>query len=74
MSRGMKKFLDRVIVMLVIFGTIVAVALGLYIIGRILLPEMSLTAPGYGTWFWATLWSAVFGSALWWFYNRCKFG
>ena len=30
-----------------------------YIIGRILLPEMGLTAPRYAVWFWVTLVYAV---------------
>jgi hypothetical protein len=34
---------------------IMAASAGSYIAGRIVLPEMGLVAPGYGTWFWATL-------------------
>lgn len=34
-------------------------ALIAYIIGRVLLPEMGLVAPGYWTWFWVSLWMMV---------------
>jgi len=33
-----------------------------YIIGRILFPEMGLTAPGYWTWFWVTFFAMVAGA------------
>lgn len=35
-----------------------------YIVGRILLPAMGLTAPGFWVWFWAVFWLLVFATAI----------
>lgn len=40
-------------------------ALGEYVCGRILLPEVGLTAPQYWTWFWFMFFAMVFSSPLW---------
>lgn len=47
------KKMDKIILAILI--GILGIPLVVYIIGRILLPEMGLTAPGYWAWFWASL-------------------
>lgn len=42
-----------------IIGLIFLAALFEYIVGRILLPEMGLTAPDYWTWFWTSFMIAL---------------
>lgn len=41
-------------------GLVFSTALGEYIVGRILLPEVGLTAPHYWTWFLVTTVAVVF--------------
>lgn len=39
----------------------VATVTGEYVGGRVILPEVGLTAPGWWTWFWFTSWASIFG-------------
>jgi len=68
-SRKWEKFLAQVVVVVVILGTIIFGALGLYINGRIILPEMGLIAPGYWSWFWVMFFGLGFGMAIKWVYS-----
>lgn len=52
---------DRLVLLgVVLVGWLVG-ALAEYVGGRVLLPAMGLTAPGYWTWLWFTFWVIVFG-------------
>lgn len=39
-------------------------SLGAYIGGRVILPAMGLTAPGFWAWFWFVMWAAGFGTVV----------
>lgn len=36
-----------------------------YVGGRILLPELGLSAPEYWTWFWAMFWMTIICTPIW---------
>lgn len=57
----MKAFLAVVSMYLVICF---AGAFGEYVGGRIVLPDVGLTAPEYWTWFWFTFWTGGIAFAL----------
>lgn len=44
-----------VALLLVALIEIVGESVAVYVIGRILLPEVGLTAPGFWVWFWAVV-------------------
>lgn len=52
----MEKLLILGLVLMAWFGG----AFAEYVIGRVALPAMGLTAPGYWTWFWVTFWVLAF--------------
>ena len=46
-------------------AVILAVAiLAEYVCGRVILPAVGLTAPGFWTWFWFTAWAAGFTALI----------
>jgi len=57
---GMSKFLA----FLLLVGIALVGALGEYIGGRIILPAIGLTAPGYWVWFWLMVVAMAFGIPL----------
>lgn len=50
--------------LLLLTGVVFFGALGEYVCGRIILPEMGLHVPDYWSWFWFMVWATVFSVVI----------
>lgn len=56
--------MERFLYVLLVVVTWFASAIGSYVAGRIVLPEVGLIAPGFWTWFWMVGVLIIFGTVV----------